>query len=86
MVEGIPLNTGEPTWQAEIHVPPPGGGTNHAGRLRLMCIRGPSRTLKDQALSDSNIMEKAAADGHRAVRQVANQLQRTKKGHDNNYR
>jgi len=82
VVEGVPLNNGDPTWQAEILVQPPGGGLNHSGRMRTMCVRGPSRASHEQAERDGVQLNNAAVEGAKAVRAVANQLQRTKKGHD----
>lgn len=55
---------------------------NHSGRARTMCVRGPSRPSKDQALRDAKLLNEAAPDGPKAVRAAANQMQRTKKGHD----
>lgn len=79
----MPLHSGEPTWQAEIYVPQGGSlALNHSGRLRTMCIRGPSRTTQEQAARDAQKLNDAAPEGPRAVRSVANQMQRTKKGHD----
>mmetsp|Transcript_27617 Transcript_27617/g.72938 ORF Transcript_27617/g.72938 Transcript_27617/m.72938 type:complete len:98 (+) Transcript_27617:126-419(+) len=81
--KGIPLHSGEATWQAEIYVPQIGGGMmNHAGKVRTMCIRGPSRVSEEQAERDAKILNDAVPDGPKGVRQVANQMQRTKKGHD----
>jgi len=83
IVEGVPLHSGDPTWQAEIYVPQGmGANLNHSGRVRTMCIRGPSRASKDQALRDAKQLEVGAAEGPKAVRTIANQMQRTKKGHD----
>jgi len=81
--QGVPLHSGEPTWQAEIYVPQGGMNMlNHAGRQRTMCIRGPSRTSQEQADEDAVILNKSAPEGPKAVRTVANQMQRTKKGRD----
>ncbi|CAE7890752.1 unnamed protein product, partial [Symbiodinium necroappetens] len=58
---GAPMSTGDPTYQAEILVPQ--GGTqavNHSGRPRVMCIRGPTRPSKDQALTDAARLTEAA--------------------------
>jgi len=84
--DGVPLNSGEPTFQAEIYVPQTAGGAtqalNHSGRIRTMCIRGPSRTSPEQAERDAKVLNDAARDGPKAVRTIANQMQRTKKGYD----
>lgn len=93
--EGVPLHSGEPTWQAEIYVPQGGSlALNHSGRVRTMCIRGPSRSSHEQAEVDAKRLNEAALDGPRAVRTIANQMQsikkrtianqmqRTTKGHD----
>jgi len=82
VVDGVPLNNGDPTWQAEILVPPPGGGLNHSGKMRTMCIRGPSRIAYDQAQRDARMFDDVAAEGPKAVRACANQMQRTKKRYD----
>jgi len=66
-------------------VPQTGAGAmmmNNTGRVRTMCIRGPSRVDEDQAENDAKILNDAVPDGPKGVRQVANQMQRTKKGHD----
>merc|ERR1711963_1270399 len=79
VVNGTPLNSGDATYQAEILVQPPGGGTNHVGRMRTMCVRGPSRPSYDQAKEDADALNKAAVDGDaKAVRALANELQKTK--------
>lgn len=81
--EGVPLHSGEPTWQAEIYVPQGGSlAMNHSGRVRTMCIRGPSRASQEQAERDAKKLNDAAPQGPRQVRAIANQMQRTKKGHD----
>jgi len=83
VVEGVPQHNGEPTWKAEIYVPQGGNQQmNHSGRLRTMCIRGPSRVSQEQAERDAKILNEAAPDGPKAVRTVANQMQRTKKGYE----
>lgn len=77
------VNSGDPTYQAEIFVPQGGrDAVNHSGRPRVMCIRGPSRTSKEQALEDAAKLSEAASDDPKSVRAVANQmlqLQRAKK-------
>lgn len=81
MVSGTPLNTGDPTWQAEILIPREGQeGVNHSGNVRTICFRGPSRTAEDQAVTDAAEFDKAAPEGPSAVRTVAQSLQKTKKG------
>jgi len=50
--------------------------------MRTMCIRGPSRVSQEQAERDAKILNQSAPDGPKAVRTVANQMQRTKKGYD----
>lgn len=82
VVEGTPMNSGQQTYQAEIFVAPPGGGMNHSGRMRTMCIRGPSRISQDAAESDAKELEAAVDSGSKAVRQVANSLQRVKRSYD----
>eukprot|EP00927_Polykrikos_kofoidii_P040734 TRINITY_DN34776_c0_g1_i1.p1 TRINITY_DN34776_c0_g1~~TRINITY_DN34776_c0_g1_i1.p1 ORF type:complete len:226 (-),score=27.58 TRINITY_DN34776_c0_g1_i1:120-749(-) len=77
VVKGVPLNNGDCTWQATILVPH--GGTNHVGKQRTMCIRGPSRTLEEQAQRDAEKLTFAARDGSKAVRAAADQIQRDKK-------
>jgi len=78
VVEGVPLHSGEPTWKAEIYVPQGGAQLmNHSGRLRTMCIRGPSRVSQEQAERDAKVLEEAAPEGPKAVRTVANQMQRS---------
>jgi hypothetical protein len=47
-----------------------------------MCVRGPSRTSQDQAESDAKKLTAAAEIGPKEVREVANRMQRTKKGRD----
>lgn len=78
------MHCGDPTWQAELYVPQGGAqALNHAGRLRTMCIRGPSRADKDQAERDAKLLQDAAmSGGPQKARTVANQMQRTKKGYD----
>lgn len=74
------MNTGDPTWQAEIYVPQGGSQTmNHSGRLRTMCIRGPTRASQAQAVKDAQVLNAAVPEGAQKVRQIANQMQRTKK-------
>lgn len=81
--QGVPLHSGEPTWQAEIFVPQGGNQMlNHSGRQRTMCIRGPSRSSQEQAEHDAKVLNDSAAEGPQTVRKVANQMQRTKKGRD----
>lgn len=83
VVQGVPLHSGEPTWQAEIFVPQSGSQMlNHSGRQRTMCIRGPSRVSQEQAERDAKVLNDAAPEGPKSVRSVANQMQRTKKGRD----
>lgn len=81
VVEGKPQNDGKSTFQSEIMVPQ--GGMNHGGKTRSMCIRGPSRTSREQAEADGKRLNDAAREGAKECRAVANQMQRTKKGqHD----
>mmetsp|Transcript_44404 Transcript_44404/g.117824 ORF Transcript_44404/g.117824 Transcript_44404/m.117824 type:complete len:179 (-) Transcript_44404:145-681(-) len=81
VVDGTPLNTGDPTWQGQILVPRMGqDGINHSGNVRTICFRGPSRITKEQAEEDAAQFSKASEDGPQAVRDVAKQLQKTKKG------
>jgi len=86
VVEGTPLNSGDRTWQAEVRVARQGGeGINHSGNVRTICFRGPSRASHDQAESDARELERAMVDGPKACRAVADRLQKTKKGRDQNF-
>jgi len=77
VVESKPRqSTGEPTYRAEILVPQ-SQGYNYAGKVRTMCIRGPSRVDKEQAHRDAERLEKAAESGDaKKVKAEANQMVR----------
>mmetsp|Transcript_119882 Transcript_119882/g.219556 ORF Transcript_119882/g.219556 Transcript_119882/m.219556 type:complete len:166 (-) Transcript_119882:26-523(-) len=78
VVSGKPRqSTGEPTWRAEILMPQ-GAGANFTGRVRTMCIRGPHRVDKEQAVRDAEQFDEAAAGGDtKKVKDVANGLIRS---------
>lgn len=63
VVESKPRqSTGEMTYRAEILMPQ-GGGYNYSGKVRTMCIRGPSRVDRGQAQADADKLENAALGG-----------------------
>eukprot|EP00929_Paragymnodinium_shiwhaense_P050047 TRINITY_DN25229_c0_g1_i1.p1 TRINITY_DN25229_c0_g1~~TRINITY_DN25229_c0_g1_i1.p1 ORF type:complete len:196 (-),score=25.18 TRINITY_DN25229_c0_g1_i1:63-650(-) len=78
VVDGKPrASTGEATWRAEIFMPQSKGVANYGGKMRTMCIRGPHRTVRDQAYSDADKLQKAAETGEtKAVKDVANEMAR----------
>eukprot|EP00931_Biecheleriopsis_adriatica_P118922 TRINITY_DN94225_c0_g1_i1.p2 TRINITY_DN94225_c0_g1~~TRINITY_DN94225_c0_g1_i1.p2 ORF type:complete len:174 (-),score=6.90 TRINITY_DN94225_c0_g1_i1:54-575(-) len=81
VVDGAPLNTGQKTFQAEILVAREGSdAVNHSGNVRSIACRGPSRQTREEAEEDCKEFDKAAAEGPKACRAVAQQLQKTKKG------
>mmetsp|Transcript_71999 Transcript_71999/g.185715 ORF Transcript_71999/g.185715 Transcript_71999/m.185715 type:complete len:229 (+) Transcript_71999:132-818(+) len=55
-------STGERTYRAEILMPQ-GEGFGPAGRVRTMCIRGPSRVDREKAEDDAQELTKAAQGG-----------------------
>mmetsp|Transcript_73535 Transcript_73535/g.137405 ORF Transcript_73535/g.137405 Transcript_73535/m.137405 type:complete len:146 (-) Transcript_73535:138-575(-) len=78
VVDGKPrASTGEPTWRAEILMPQ-SSGYNYQGKVRTMCIRGPHRVDREQAVRDAEQLEKAAESGDtKAVKGIANDMIRS---------
>uniref|UniRef100_A0A7S1FCF3 Uncharacterized protein n=1 Tax=Noctiluca scintillans TaxID=2966 RepID=A0A7S1FCF3_NOCSC len=78
VVDGAPRpSTGEPTWRTEILMPQGSGGYNYAGKVRTMCIRGPTRVDKEQAKRDAERLQKAADGGDaKTVKAAANEMLR----------
>lgn len=74
VVERKAINSDERVWQAEIVVPQ--GGDNHTGRARVFTIRGPPRKNAEAAESDAEQLTKAATEGAKHVRALANSLHR----------
>merc|ERR1712137_486158 len=74
VLERPAVNSGETLWQAEIVVPQ--GGVNHSGRTRVFTVRGPPRKSHEQAQRDAGQLNKAAADGPKSVRLLANDMHR----------
>merc|ERR1712137_491891 len=72
VLERPTIRGGEPVWQSQIMVPR--GGVNHSGKTRVFTIRGPPRKTREHAARDAKQLTKSAAEGSRAVRQLANQL------------
>lgn len=66
---------GDPAYQAEVLLSY--GATGEGGRERMMAIRGPCRSDRNQAEEDAQQLEDAAKNGVRAVRELANKLKRT---------
>jgi len=54
---------GDVTWQAQIYVPRGGVEYRPGQKPVMLCIRGPSRTNKDDVQDDMKKMEEAYKEG-----------------------
>lgn len=74
VLERPAVSSGETVWQAEIIVNQ--GSVNHTGRARTFTIRGPPRKTREAAAEDAEQLTKAAPEGGKVLRTLANKMHR----------